>query len=674
MRLAFACLVLSLTACNPAAMTPPAGTRAAFDLDADLAQPAHFFDLPYPSDLRLLPSGAPDLRGFPNPDEVAMIDALGKAAMERRGFPVIPVAYFRFDAPIAPRDADAVIPAGPTAPILLIDVDPDSPERGRLFPVMAATPPPDAYVPANLLAVAPRHGMILHADRRYAFAVRRAMGDAAGKPLDAPAVFAALQQGRTPDGTRGKAAADSFAPLWPALTKAGIDPADLAAATVFKTGDVVADTNALSSSLLQKYSVQIEDLKAGTADGRGRYCELIGHVKYPQFQTGTPPFNSDGTFNFSDNGLPAKQRDEDAPISIILPNAPMPAGGYPLMLYFHGSGGLSEDVINDGPTLVKGGEAQLGTGPGYVLAALGIASAGSALPVNPERVPGAVESAYINLNNPVALRDVFRQGVIEQRLYLEALRKIRIPPAALGACTGPTLENGETAFHFDSNKLIAQGQSMGGMYTNFMAAVEPGFKIAVPTGAGGFWGYFILKTSYIAGAAKLIGVLLHTDAPLTVLHPAMHLLVTAWEPADPIVYMPRIGRRPLPGHPARPVYEPAGKDDRYFPTPVYDAVALSYGHQQAGDVIWPAMQESLALDGLDGIRPYPVKDNRPSEAGGAYTGVVVQYSGDGIADPHSIYRQLDAVKYQYGCFVSTFLRTGHAIVPAPQPLGTPCPN
>ena len=71
---------------------------------------------------------------------------------------------------------------------------------------------------------------------------------------------------------------------------------------------------------------------------------------------------------------------------------------------------------------------------------------------------------------------------------------------------------------------------------------------------------------------------------------------------------------------------------------------------------------------------YPVIANRPSLVGGMYTGAVVQYMGDGYTDPHSIYAQLDAVKYQYGCFLETFIKTGHALLAAPQPLGTPCPQ
>jgi hypothetical protein len=51
--------------------------------------------------------------------------------------------------------------------------------------------------------------------------------------------------------------------------------------------------------------------------------------------------------------------------------------------------------------------------------------------------------------------------------------------------------------------------------------------------------------------------------------------------------------------------------------------------------------------------------------------VVVQYAGDGLADPHEIARQLPQVRAQYTCFLRTFLATGTAVVPAPD--GT-CPN
>jgi hypothetical protein len=271
------------------------------------------------------------------------------------------------------------------------------------------------------------------------------------------------------------------------------------------------------------------------------------------------------------------------------------------------------------------------------------------------------------------MRDTFRQGIIEQRLFLDALLHLQIAPSILDGCAGPSLPSGATSYHFDSARVVAQGQSMGGMYTNLISATDLRIKAAVPTGAGGFWTWFILITPLRPGLGDLLAILLES-APLTSLHPALHLVETGWEPADPFVSMPRLGRRPLPGHPIRPVYEPMGKGDQYFPTPLYDAAALAYGHEEAGALVWPSMQDALVLDGLGGVRSYPVRDNRTSASGARYTGVAVQYEGDGIEDPHAIYRQLDAVKYQYSCFLSTFLSTGSAVVPAPAALGTPCPQ
>jgi hypothetical protein len=53
--------------------------------------------------------------------------------------------------------------------------------------------------------------------------------------------------------------------------------------------------------------------------------------------------------------------------------------------------------------------------------------------------------------------------------------------------------------------------------------------------------------------------------------------------------------------------------------------------------------------------------------------VVVQFEGDGIIDSHYIYRQLETVKHQYGCFFMTYFRDGVPTVPAPNLLAHPCP-
>ncbi|HRI68529.1 MAG TPA: hypothetical protein PK156_30080, partial [Polyangium sp.] len=548
----FPCLALYLSflaGCGTDPVNTPVDTRthALLDFENDLTTENRFYDFPFPSDLRLTVQGSPDLAGVPHPTTVAFWNDWASLAMDRRAFPTLPVAYFRFTADLAPLEPQTVIPADKTSPILLIDIDPNSPDRGRLIPTVAATAEIDDYVPEHTLEVAPRPGFVLHENRTYAFVVMTNLPDATGANLAPSSELGDLRSGKTITGPRGSNAAKTYAPLWETLSTLGLDAAAVASATVFTTGDVAADNFAISEKVRAAYQISIENLKIDPDDGlmHDRYCELVATVKYPQFQKGTPPFDTEGLFEFDSTGLPIKQREETAPITIVIPKQKMPAGGYPLMMYFHGSGGVSGAVVDRGTWKPETMDNTKGEGPGFVLAPFNIASVGSALPVNPERFPGATEQEYLNLKNVVAMRDTFRQGVVEQRLLLDALLKIQIDPAILTTCTGPELPAGETAFHFDPAKVVAQGQSMGGMYTNMISAVEPRIRAAVPTGAGGFWTYYVLQTTVIDNAQGLLGVILNTRTKLTFMHPALSVLEAGLEPSDPFVYMPRLGRRPL---------------------------------------------------------------------------------------------------------------------------------
>jgi hypothetical protein len=100
---------------------------------------------------------------------------------------------------------------------------------------------------------------------------------------------------------------------------------------------------------------------------------------------------------------------------------------------------------------------------------------------------------------------------------------------------------------------------------------------------------------------------------------------------------------------------------------VFDAAALAYGNQQAGEQVWPGTQEALRARALDGMMQYPVRENRGT------TAVVVQYDDGGILDAHYIHRQREEVRFQYGCFLHTFLRDGVPTVAAPAPVTSPCP-
>lgn len=650
------------------------GTRVAFDWSADFTLAEHFFDAPYPSDLRVDALGHPELAGFPNPKKLGVVDGLVQNAAEAVGFPVIPVAHFRFEGPVAPRSLDDLVAADVASPFLLVDIDASSKERGRLIPVIAETRPADPYVPENLLSLAPRPGFVLRAETRYAFVVLRSAQDADGKELGVPPALARLAAHR-PKGDAEKRADELYAPMFETLETLGVAAKAVAAATVFTTGDVVAELESLSQKVLEKYDVVLSDLAEYPDAEAPELCILSGSVEMPEFQTGTPPFNTGGRIELDSEGRPVETRKEKAPFKIVLPKSPMPASGYPLLVNVHGSGGFSIAMVRP---VGADGKPGLPIGPAFPYAHRGFAMAGMAMPVNPERLPGASETAYLNANNLAALRDTFRQGQIEIRLFLEALEKLEIPPSALGSCTGPSLPAGATAYRFDVDKIGVTGQSMGGMYTNIVAATEPHFKALVPTGAGGHWTHFIFHTPLSNGAFPgLLKLVLGGTEPLSFVHPVLAIGAGALEAADPIVYVPRVAQRPLPNHPVRPVYEPVAPEDSYFAQETYDAMALAFQHPQAGDAEWSSMQDALALAGLDGLRSLPLTNNLKSESGAAYTGAVLQFAPKGlpgeVPDGHAIYSRRDDVKYQYSCFMAEFfLKQAATIVPPKPDFTLPC--
>jgi len=654
----------------PADAGPPPVPRALFDLSGAVDEQETFFHFPFPSDLRLDADGRPDLTGYPNP-RIGVIDNMLTVADQRPAWPTTPVGYFRFEAPLMPRSLDDTIEASAESPVLLVDVDPDSPDRGALYPTIAITLDEDRYTGRNLLAVASFPGIVLHPERTYAFVLRTSLGAEDGSPLEVPAAVAQLAAGETPDGAWGADAAALYAPMFETLDTIGVPREDVASATVFTTGDVVAETRTMTEGLRERHDVTIDSIALDPSDGADheRYCELVATVDQPQFQRGTPPFDTEGTFEYGADGLPIEQRTEATRVVIAIPKGEMPAAGYPLMLYFHGSGGIAAQVVDRGPQ--PPGTA--GTGPAHMIAEHGFASVGAALPLSPDRLPGATSIEYLNFDNLAAFPFTFRQGVIEQRLLLDALLALEIDPSALDGCDGPTLPAGETAFRFDPDSVVGIGQSMGGMYTNMIGAVEERLQALVPTGAGGFWSYFILETTLIDGIRGLLAGLLRTDGEaLSHLHPSLSLLQLAWEAAEPMVHMPRLSRRPLPGLPTRPVYQPVGQGDSFFPIQLYDAVTVAYGHPQAGEVVWPSMQDSLSVVGLDGVLDYPVANNLTNEAGETYTGVVVQSAGDGFSDPHVIFVQVPEIRYQWTCFLRTAVFDGVATVPPPGVPGDAC--
>lgn len=633
-------------------------TRAMMAFTPALTQRDHFFDAPYPADARLTTNGTPDLTGYPRLPSAAGTAGLLELASQRHGFPLTPVAYVRFTAPLAPLSHLDIIAAEPTSALILVDIDPNSPQKGMLRPLIAETLGTDIYTPANLLAIAPFPGFLLRENTTYALLITTKVKDAKGASVGAASELGALRSGTD-------AAATAFAPLWDALPALGLELGDLAAATVFTTGDPFGETKALSDAALANYPVEIDP--AGiTLDNPPEHenpdlCELVGSITYPQFQTGTPPFGVDGRFAITD-GIPQKQRDEVAPIGFAIPKRPMPADGYPLVVTIHGTSGYSNSFvapIADGDQDAQGRVWGLGTA--FPMARVGLASAGSAMPVNKQRVPNAPDTQYVNLANLPVARFNLTQGIIESRFFIRALTNVRIPVAVVAGCMPPEDLVGLTEIKFDPSKMLLTGQSMGGMYTSMVAAVDPAVKAAIPTGAGGYFALQFLINSVTNDPKGLIAALLNTQPELlSQLHPVIAIANAAYEPADPLVFVERIAARPPAGASPKPVLVPTAPDDEYFPPRIYAALGVAYQHQRVGASIMPEVETALALAGRSQAS-YPLANNV-----NGVTSATAEFPPPPGLTGHQISLHRADTRYQMACFFKTFIATGTATIVEPK--------
>ncbi len=120
----FVALCLTMSSCGDPTFEGEA--VAVFNVPRTGAEP--FFDLPWPSDLRVTPDGAIDMRDFPNPSIPILAQYLERLSTTVRGYSVSAPNYLRFGTAI---DEDS-LPPNPSASlendasVFLINVDADT--------------------------------------------------------------------------------------------------------------------------------------------------------------------------------------------------------------------------------------------------------------------------------------------------------------------------------------------------------------------------------------------------------------------------------------------------------------------------------------------------------------------------------------------------------------------
>lgn len=645
-----------------------------FDVDADLADPGHFWDAPWPAAARTLPSGTPDVRGLPNPYNVGFVDLAKQSVMHDvdalgPGFSPLPVIAFRFDRAVLPKPIVPLTTTSKRSGLQLIDLTAGRVGR-RVIVDSHVTTRRDVSRPEWLLQFAPLTGISL-LPGTWAAVVLRDVDDDGAVDFDRSPVIDALLTG-THDDARWNA---SFEPLRERWSQLGLDRHDIAAATVFAVGDPTARIVRFVQQARNEPAPELVSLVRGREDviARTDLVELRGVVRQPQHQAGEPPHFADtGRFVVDDNGQLQTTRSEDAPFVLTVPKGKMPKAGWPLLLYVHGTGGMATQAIDRGRRFKPGGATEAGTGIASWVAPVGVATACVAGPYSPDRIDlRALDGygAYVFMNPP-AMRDNFGQMLIEHARFIALLSTMAIDPAL-----APEVDASAAAdkkIHFDV-KLVG-GHSLGSYLSGMLAGTLDDFDGAVLSGAGGTWVEFAFGPK---DPIDLLGVVELMSLPpgehLDRFHPFIDMFETGVAAADNTLFTRHILKHPRAGHTAPHVLVLEGQPDAQVPTGLQRALVRSVGVDFVGDDVGHRSIDRL-LPGVHAVGkaalPSPVTNNvvvvgADGRGQGRRTGVVVRFAEDGLLDGHSVIFQRDDTRAVFVEFVDAVAHDRAPVVTLP---------
>jgi hypothetical protein len=636
-----------------------APTRALFTVPAslDALSETHWYDVPWPSDLRRDPDGSIRVTGFYNPHQTIILDTYIKNAKGLLdGFSPASLGYFRFTGDIDPLTLPASPPAtlDPGASVQIVDVDPQSPERGKRKLAQTFWQKDEGvYWLKDTLAVGPALGWPLRPKTKYAIVVTKKVLTAEGKPL-APSSDLEEILGVRPPTARTQAAHDLFAPSIAELGAAGIAASDIAHFTGFTTNDPTAELFAIADDVRANFPAPTAPLAMWTAKEQTSSYDVYEGMygPSPSYQAGTIPFKQDGdggSFVF-EAGKPKVQGQFNLRFALVVPNAtrcPMPAGGYPVTLYAHGTGGDYRSFIDDGTAqslaercVASHGIDQIfhGTRPGSP-------------PADDPNRTGDIELTFFNLNNILAARTNGRQGAIDvvqqARLFTASHMKV---PASVSRTAAEV--------SFDDSKMTFFGHSQGGLNGPLFLAADDQTRGGVLSGSGSVIIVALLEktkpTPSVAAAVRTILQLTHPEdqGELNLFHPVMNLAQTLVDATDPVHYVGYLAQHPRSRFAAKSIYQTEGiaadgTGDSYAPPHGIELGAVATGLPR----MLPGIREvtEATWGGLGGVS-IPPEGLSGNLAGGQATGVLAQFAPAAGHDGHFVVFDVPSARAQAAQF------------------------
>jgi dienelactone hydrolase len=469
-------------------------------------------------------------------------------------------------------DADS-IPVRTTdrsEPAALVDVDPDSPERGRVIAM-------DWHYDADrhVLSGSPASGEVLREGTRYAAYITTALRTAGGSALARPAALDDLA-GSAPERWRSTADAmrelaepdlagiaafttqHATAPLLAA--RAAMDDRTIVPAPVlaFPDPSIIFSGQTALDQLLGHATRATDGTRIGLERWGYDNATGIAHDHVGVIGTGTitiARFRGDdvGTNGPEDKsfqidpatGVPRLIAIDTIPITFILPAAPPPPAGYPTIIYGHGLGASRDAMEAFAEPLTSQGYAVVGidmfghgsrfdpTDHGNNLAGKPGFTGDPNLRDGFGDTTGAVTQFHFfeGFLDVSAVRDSIRQSSLDLGRVVEALHASDLDLSALGANA-----------KLDTRRIAYLGESFGTVVGTLFSAIEPDVDLFVLDVPGGGILDLLLPASPEIGGVALPYIETIYNPLLTVdrWNPLIALQQAVVDGGDPLSYAPHV--------------------------------------------------------------------------------------------------------------------------------------
>lgn len=562
-----------------------------------------FFRFPFPSDVRKK-SGKLDLTGFPVPgpgvigfDPVKLyVDALSNES----DWGTYATTIFRFSGAVDFNSLKTEV--GGKYPVQWVDVTEGTPEFGSsvgLYFMLGEGK--TKYVCDNWLAIRRPQGRPMKPGHKYAVWLTSAAKAKDGiSPVQPSPHLQSMLSDVVPSDPALAAAHAVFAPFRAYLKAKVIQPNEVLNATVITAGSVQSSMKALATAALAApmptakswvkcasgVASPCPQAQAERACGDGSspdYDEYHALVSLPIFQKGTPPYLTAG----GDVRTDAPERTEEVCMALTVPKGTMPASGWPLVVYAHGTGGSFRSHVRPE---VAGALAKAVTPSGTVpFAVLGI----DQVQHGPRRGTSTASpnGLFFNFGNPAAARGNPQQGAADQLSVARWAAALNVDAATSGGA----------AIKVDPARIVFYGHSQGATHGSLGLPFTDGYRAAVLSGNGASLLHALLEKTQpvnIAGALPL--ALQDADGlgklPGGDMHPVLSLLQTWIDPADPLNFARSLAVAPETGKTPKHLFAPYGLGDHYSPPSTLATFAVAAALQQGTADSSAATPDDLGLE------------------------------------------------------------------------------